>query len=159
VETDSSERSADALPNRSDVTALLRSSLTFLEERPGGRVEVEESGLLTVIAYVFDELVIEVSVDWRDLVATYFVARSVNGQRPPGYLVHDGVRMRYRLSELLPRSGDGAAARSSKKRRRPTGDERVHNLVRQITDTAARLDASLDLVWDEGVRRFRPDAD
>jgi hypothetical protein len=64
--------------------------------------------------------------------------------------------MRYRLTELLPRTGD-RPTRNGRKRKPPTAEDRVHDLVRQITETGARLDASLDEVWEDGVRLFRPE--
>jgi hypothetical protein len=131
------------------VIAAAREWLTFLEQRPGCRVEEESNSMLTRTAYVLDDLTFEVHLDWRDYYATLMVGRTMGGRCPPGYLIHFGLRVRYHLHDLLPgppeASGPPAAVAANRRRKRAktkvtaTTMDRADRMVEAITVMAAAL--------------------
>jgi hypothetical protein len=75
----------------------------FLSEKDGCATEIiEPNTLLTVVAFKFREVALELSFDWRDLAVDAYVSRPVDGKLPPGYLLHEGKRVRFRLGDLAP---------------------------------------------------------
>ena len=165
VRTTASEGNVGDSLDRVVVTA--RERLAFLEQRPECRVETEDAGLLTTIAYVLNDLTFELHLDWRDMVATLMVGRTMGGQRPPGYLVHLGVRVRYHLRDLLPvtarasspdaapAAGHRRTARAKAAARSMDSSELADRMNEQIAVMAATLAKSFDEVCANARLGFR----
>lgn len=139
------------------VVAAVRQRLAFLEQLPACRVEEESRGLLTTIAYVVGDLTVEVSLDWRDMYPSLMVGRTMGGHRPPGYLVHFGLRVRYHLRDLLPVAADAsgpdpASAAGRRRTRRARAKARTTNFAEQadrMVERIAVMAAALAESFDE----------
>jgi hypothetical protein len=90
--------------SRSDLMRLTTDSFAFLEEIDGCERElIEPNQLLTIVAYKFADIAVELQFDWRDLDVACLMSRPSEGRLPGGhYLIHDGQRVRYRLGDLTP---------------------------------------------------------
>ncbi|MFC0532797.1 hypothetical protein [Phytohabitans kaempferiae] len=146
---------------------MVREQFAFIEQRPGCRVEVQNDSLLTVIAYILADLTFEVILEWRDMYASAMVGRTMGGGRPPGHLVHFGLRVRYHLSDLLPteaeasRSGTAPVTKRQRTRRttqaaasNTNSAELLDRMAEPIAALAAALAESFDGVCAKARRGF-----
>lgn len=95
---------------QAETVALARRSFAFLEELGSQTDEVARSWDVVII-HVLEELTFEIELDWRDGAVFVLVCRTIGSTRPPGYYMHDGVRVRRHLPDAMSTAGlDGEAA-------------------------------------------------
>jgi hypothetical protein len=88
---------------REELIGLAREAFSFLGKIEGCVLLVlEPNTLLTTVAYVFPDVAVEFQFDWRDLDVACLISRPATGRLPPGYLLHNGRRVRFRLGDLTP---------------------------------------------------------
>jgi hypothetical protein len=91
---------------RASVEAAERDLFEFLEFKPGCGVQVEaERNLFTTIAYVFENVVFEVYLEWKEPSVDLRVCLPIDGRPPRPWRVHEGRRVRVYYYEAL-RYGD-----------------------------------------------------
>ena len=91
------------MANREELLNQAREEFAFLRQAGAhGPTTTERGTLLTRVAWTFTSIVVELSFDWRDLVIDCYISRPENGRPPEGYLLHEGRRVRFRLSDLTP---------------------------------------------------------
>lgn len=64
----------------------------------------------TVVVWAGRDLLVEVELVFRERAVFVLVGRTVNGVRPGGYYVCDGLRVRWHLAEILDHVAPVAAA-------------------------------------------------
>lgn len=57
-----------------------------------------------MLAYCLASAAFEVECDWREQAVFVLVCRTVDGNRPPGYYMHEGHRVRVHLFEALAKT-------------------------------------------------------
>lgn len=124
--------------DRSEIVAHAQHELDFLRTDFGFRLEVEDGAAQTVMAYVGDRYTLELELDWRERAAFLLVARTENGQRPPGYYVHAGRRVRTHLTAVLD-GGDAEDRLLADVLRAAVKDSGQAAMERQIGRYAAAL--------------------
>ena len=125
---------------RDRVVSAVRQRFAFLDQRPGCRIEEEHESLLTTVAYVLDDLTFEVHIDWRDAYASAMVGRTMGGGRPPVYLIHFGLRVRYHLIDLLPVTAKTNALEAAV----TTGLGRPRRKAKAMVATGSRTDRMIE---------------
>jgi hypothetical protein len=120
---------------RDALVQQVRESFEFLESRLIQPVLLDEDPFRTVVAYVLDPLTIELELDWRDLIVTLLLCRTVDRGRPPGYYFHEGRPMRVHLALALDggNQDDRSIAARLRKAVGKSGPEAMENQVREFS--------------------------
>jgi hypothetical protein len=91
------------MASRGDILRLTSEKFAFLLEMGECELEISEpSTLLTVVAYKFTSIAVEIGFDWRDIDAACYISKPSAGRLPGGYLLLDGKRVRFHLQGLAP---------------------------------------------------------
>ena len=89
------------MATREELLRLTTEEFAFFLEMGECELEiVEPNTLLTLVAYKFTTIAVELQFDWRDLDVTCCVSKPTDGRLPEGYLLREGVRIRFRLGDL-----------------------------------------------------------
>ncbi len=100
---------------RKAIFAEIKSALSFLEKDLLKPVRIDDDSRESVLKYVMDPLTVEFNVIWEDDPGIYsIVARTVDGEIPPGYYRFEGRLMRVPLTSALKKGTDEDKAISRK---------------------------------------------
>jgi hypothetical protein len=119
-----------------------RESFSFLEDEWATTAEIDDQHWYTIFRYTSPELIIEVTLDWREQFALVGLRRPVEGGRPSGYYVHEGRRIRTYLGLAL-RTGDERDRATAARLRDVAGKTGFPAMLEQISLSSSILRDSL----------------
>jgi hypothetical protein len=137
---------------REEILAMADSAFSFLDETATRKARFV--GTTTVVAYVVGAITIELEFDWRERSAFLLVARTVSGERPPGYYTHNGVRMRRHLANVLADYGGPHEKELAAKLRTTQAKSGADAIVSQVSLFAGIVRATLPFIQDHATEIF-----
>ena len=127
-------------------------AFAFLEAR-GARLQRDDAAHRSVLVYVLPEAAFEVEYDWLEQSVFLLACRTINGDRPGGYYMHEGQRVRVHLTRALEAAEllDGARGERPRREHRRSASDAMADQLRAY---AATLESCIDSLLERYERVF-----